>query len=191
MAKERTTEEFADPGDFARWLSEHHRTSAGIWMRIAKKGSAARTATYRQALEVALCFGWIDGQKRALDDDYFLQGFSPRTARSPWSRRNREIAERLERKGALETPGRAEVERARADGRWERAYDGQARAEVPADLAAALEDSPRAREFFAALDGRNRYAAIYRVQSCVKAETRARRIAKFVAMFEAGEKFHP
>lgn len=191
MTKGRTTEQFASADDFARWLADHHDSSPGIWMRIAKKGAAARTVTYQQALEVALCHGWIDGQKRALDDDYFLQGFSRRTARSPWSKRNREIAERLERDGLLEEPGRAEIERARADERWDRAYDGQSRAEVPADLLAALQDSPRAQAFFETLDGRNRYAAIYRLQSCVKPETRARRIAKFVAMFEAGERFRP
>lgn len=191
MTDNRTTEEFAKPGDFHAWLEQHHATSPGIWMRIAKAGSGVTTVTYDEALEVALTFGWIDGQKRRYDETYWLQGFTRRTPRSPWSKRNREKAEALIEAGRMQPSGLAEVERAKADGRWDRAYDGQQTAEPPAEFLTALEASPAAKEFFATLNSVNRYAIYYRVQDAKRPETRARRIAKFVDMLARGETIHP
>jgi uncharacterized protein YdeI (YjbR/CyaY-like superfamily) len=191
MSQERTTEQFAGPEEFRAWLRGHHDTSGGIWLMIAKKGSGLTTTTYDQALEVALAFGWIDGQKRPGDETYWLQGFTRRGPRSPWSRRNRDKAEALIEAGAMEPSGLAEVERARADGRWERAYEGQRTAEPPPDLLEALERHPAAKAFFATLNGVNRYAILYRIQDARRPETRARRIAKFVDMLERSEKLHP
>jgi uncharacterized protein YdeI (YjbR/CyaY-like superfamily) len=191
MSQERTTEQFAGPEEFRAWLRGHHDTSGGIWLRIAKKGSGLTTTTYDQALEVALAFGWIDGQKRPGDETYWLQGFTRRGPRSPWSRRNRDKAEALIEAGAMEPSGLAEVERARADGRWDRAYEGQRTAEPPPDLLEALERHPAAKDFFATLNSVNRYAILYRIQDAKRPETRARRIAKFVDMLERGEKLHP
>jgi uncharacterized protein YdeI (YjbR/CyaY-like superfamily) len=190
MAVERTTEQFAGPEEFRAWLGEHHASSGGIWLRIAKKGSGLTTTTYDEALDVALAFGWIDGQKRPGDQAYWLQGFTRRGPRSPWSKRNRDRAEALIRAGAMEASGLAEVERARADGRWDRAYEGQRTAQAPADLLEALENRPAAKQRYARLDSANRYAILYRIQDAKRAETRARRIAKFVDMLERGEKLH-
>lgn len=191
MGGERTTEQFAGPEEFRAWMRDHHDASAGIWLKLAKKGSGLTTTTYDEALEVALAFGWIDGQKRPGDETYWLQGFTRRRPRSPWSRRNRDKAEALIEAGAMEPSGLAEVERARADGRWERAYEGQRTAEPPPDLLEALERHPAAKAFFATLNGVNRYAILYRIQDAKRPETRARRIAKFVDMLERSEKLHP
>jgi len=158
-------------------------------LRLAKGKRGA--LTYAQALEVALAWGWIDGQKRALDASAWLQRFTPRAARSPWSKINRAKAEALIAAGNMRPAGLREVERAKRDGRWERAYDGARTAGVPADLAAALARAPRARRFFDALDAANRYAILYRVQTAKKPETRAERIARFVAMCARGETIHP
>src|SRR5262245_25932341 len=177
----------ASVNEWREWLAAHHATSSGVLLRIPKQGAF----TYAQALEVALVWGWIDSQKRALDATAWLQRFTPRSAKSPWSKLNRAKAEALLAAGKLEAPGLAEVERAKRDGRWERAYDGVRTATVPDDLAAALAKSARARRFFDALDGANRYAILYRVQTAKKAETRAARIAKFVAMCARGETLHP
>ncbi len=182
---------FASPDEFRQWLERHHADSAGIWLRIARKDSAAPSVTYAQALETALCYGWIDGQKRAGDELHWLQRFTPRKPRSGWSRINREKAEALIAGGRMQPPGLAEVERARADGRWQAAYDSQSRAEVPPDLQAALEASPAAAAFFATLNAVNRYAILYRLQSARKPETRARRLRGFIDMLERGEKLHP
>jgi uncharacterized protein YdeI (YjbR/CyaY-like superfamily) len=190
MAAERTIEQFAGPEEFRAWLAEHHASSGGIWLRIAKKGSGLTTTTYDEALDVALAFGWIDGQKRPGDQTYWLQGFSRRGPRSPWSRRNRDRAEALIRAGAMEASGLAEVERARADGRWDRAYEGQRTAQAPVDFLEALEGRPAAKRFYESLDRLNRYAIFYRVQDSKRPETRARRIARFVDMLERGEKLH-
>jgi uncharacterized protein YdeI (YjbR/CyaY-like superfamily) len=172
------------------WLREHHGGSTGVLLRIPKKG-AGSTLTYATALDVALAWGWIDSQKRALDDEAWLQRFTPRTARSPWSKINRAKAEALIASGRMEAPGLAEVERAKGDGRWERAYDGARTATVPDDLAAALARNARARAFFDGLDGANRYAILYHVNAAKRPETRAQRIAKFVAMCAAHETLHP
>jgi uncharacterized protein YdeI (YjbR/CyaY-like superfamily) len=191
MTSERTTEQFAGPEEFRAWLREHHGTSAGIWLRIAKKGADLTTTTYEEAVLVALTFGWIDGQARPGDDTYWLQGFTRRRRQSPWSKVNRERAEALMDAGAMEPSGLAEVERARADGRWDRAYDGQRTARPPADLLEALAARPAARDFFATLNRTNRFAILYRIQDAKRPETRARRIAKFVDMLERGETLYP
>ena len=190
MAAERTIEQFAGPEEFRAWLAEHHASSGGIWLRIAKKGSGLTTTTYDEALDAALAFGWIDGQKRPGDQTYWLQGFSRRGPRSPWSRRNRDRAEALIRAGAMEASGLAEVERARADGRWDRAYEGQRTAQAPADFLEALASRPAAKRFYESLDRLNRYAIFYRIQDSKRPETRARRIARFVEMLERSEKLH-
>jgi uncharacterized protein YdeI (YjbR/CyaY-like superfamily) len=174
------------------WLAAHHDKSPGVFLRIAKKGAGSRGAiTYAQALDAALGWGWIDSQKRALDAGAWLQRFTPRRATSPWSKINCARAEALISAGEMEAAGLAEVERARRDGRWQQAYAGAREAEVSADLAAALARNSRARAFFEALDGANRYAILYRVQAAKKPETRADRIARFVAMCARGETLHP
>jgi uncharacterized protein YdeI (YjbR/CyaY-like superfamily) len=176
---------------FGAWLGEHHAVSPGIWLKLRKKGPGVTALDYAQALDVALCHGWIDGRKKAFDDRYWLQRFTPRRPRSRWSRINREKAEALIEQGRMRPAGLAEVDRARADGRWAAAYDGARTASVPGDLAAALAAAPAAAEFFATLDSANRYAILYRVQEAKKPETRARRIATFVAMLAEGKKLHP
>jgi uncharacterized protein YdeI (YjbR/CyaY-like superfamily) len=181
---------------WSAWLAEHHARAPGVLLQLAKRSGRATDAragalTYAQALEVALAWGWIDSQKRALDDGAWLQRFTPRGPRSPWSKINRAKAEALIARGAMNPPGLAEVERARRDGRWARAYDGARASTVPPDLAAALARDARARAFFDALDGANRYAILYRVQTAKRPETRAERIARFVAMCARHETIHP
>lgn len=186
--------EFSRVGEWSAWLTANHTRSQGVLLRIPKKGGrkgAKNTITYAEALEVALAWGWIDSQKRALDADAWLQRFSPRKANSPWSKINRMKAEALVAAGAMEAPGLAEVEQARRDGRWERAYDGARSASVPADLATALARSARARAFFETLDSANRYAILYRVQTAKNPETRAARIERFVGMCARHETLHP
>lgn len=173
-----------------KWLRTNHAKSAGIFLRIPKKGSGS-TLTYATALDAALAWGWIDSQKRALDDSAWLQRFTPRTSRSPWSKINRAKAEALIESGRMQAPGLAEVDRAKRDGRWERAYDGSRTATVPSDLAAALAQNARARVFFETLDAANRFAILYRVTSAKLPETRARRVATFVALCAAHETLHP
>jgi uncharacterized protein YdeI (YjbR/CyaY-like superfamily) len=182
---------FATTGAWSKWLATHHGSSRGVWLKIAKKGATSASITYAQAIDVALAWGWIDGQKGKLDEGWWLQRFTPRAAKSPWSKINRAKAEALIAKGAMEPPGLAEVERAKRDGRWERAYDGAASSSVPADLAAAFARNARALAFFDALDGANRYAILYRIQTAKKPETRAERITRFVAMCARGETIHP
>ena len=157
---------------------------------VAKKGSGEVTVSYAQALEVALCLGWIDGQKGALDERFWLQRFTPRGPRSRWSRINRDKAELLIAQGRMRPAGAAAVERAKSEGAWQKAYQGQSRAKVPTDLQSALKENPTAAEFFRTLDSVNRYAIIYRVEDAKLPQTRVRRIAKFVAMLQAGEKIH-
>jgi uncharacterized protein YdeI (YjbR/CyaY-like superfamily) len=182
---------FAGPSQLERWLEANHATAAGLWLQLAKKDSGIESVTYAEALEHALCFGWIDGQKRALDERFWLQRFTPRVPRSKWSRINRDKAEELIERGRMRPAGAAQVERARGDGRWERAYEGQRSATVPEDLQRELECKPAALAFFHTLNSVNRYAIIYRVGEAKRPETRARRIAKFVAMLEAHEQIHP
>ncbi|MFG3094462.1 YdeI family protein [Streptomyces sp. NPDC048202] len=176
---------------FETWLGENHAASPGIWLKLRKKGAGIVALDYAQALAVALCHGWIDGQKGKFDDEWWLQRFTPRTPRSRWSKVNRDKVAALTEQGRMRPPGQAEVDRAKADGRWEAAYAGSRTATVPDDLAAALTADPAAAEFFETLDRQNRYAILYRVQDAKKPETRARRIEKFVAMLAKGEKPHP
>ena len=182
---------FASRDAWAAWLEERHATSDGLWLKLAKKGSGIDTVTYAEAVEVALCYGWIDGQVRKFDESYWLQRFTPRRTRSKWSKINRQRAIELIEKGEMKPAGLREVERARADGRWDAAYDAQSTAQVPEDLRRELEKDEAAREFFARLNSANRYAILYQIQDAKKPETRARRIAKYVAMLSEGKKIYP
>jgi uncharacterized protein YdeI (YjbR/CyaY-like superfamily) len=181
---------FVTPPDFEAWLEESHAESEGFWLKIAKKGSGETSISYAEGLELALCFGWIDSQKRGLDEKFFLQRFTPRRPRGRWSRINREKVEALIAAKAMRPAGLAEVEAAKADGRWEAAYEGARTAKVPDDLRRELDANEAAREFFATLDSSNRYAIVYRLEDAKKPETRERRLRKFVAMLERGEKIH-
>jgi uncharacterized protein YdeI (YjbR/CyaY-like superfamily) len=182
---------FASPRAWEDWLEEKHAASAGVWIKIAKKDTGIESVRYPEVLESALCFGWIDGRREALDERYFLQRFTPRQARSRWSQINREKTERLIAAGRMRVAGLAEVARAKADGRWEAAYESQKRIAVPLDLQRELDARPEAKAFFSKLSSRNRYAILYRLQDAKKPETRARRLAKFVAMLETGETIYP
>jgi uncharacterized protein YdeI (YjbR/CyaY-like superfamily) len=182
---------FASPPDFEAWLEENHADADGFWLKIAKKGSGVESVSYAEALELALCFGWIDSQKRGFDEKHFLQRFTPRRPRGKWSLINREKAEGLIEAGAMRPAGLAEVEAAKADGRWEAAYEGQRNAKVPDDLQRELDANRAAREFFATLDSANRYAIVYRLNDAKKPQTRERRLRKFVEMLARGEKIHP
>jgi uncharacterized protein YdeI (YjbR/CyaY-like superfamily) len=182
---------FATREAWEAWLAEQHASSSGLWLKLAKKGSGLESISRADALEVALCYGWIDGQADSFDDDHWLQRFTPRTPRSKWSRINREKAMQLIETGAMKPAGLREIERAKADGRWAAAYEPPSTATIPDDLQAELAKSDRAREFFATLDSRNRYAILHRIQDAKRPETRARRIAKYVAMLNEGKKIYP
>ena len=182
---------FGSPQSWRDWLAANHQTSSGLWLKIAKKGADTPTVSYAEAIDGALCYGWIDGQKGKLDDDYWLQRFTPRKSRSRWSKINREKAERLIAEGLMQPTGLREVEAARADGRWDAAYEGQATAAVPPDLARELDLNPVAKEFFATLNSANRYAILYRIQDAKRPQTRASRIAKYVAMLNEHKTIHP
>jgi uncharacterized protein YdeI (YjbR/CyaY-like superfamily) len=177
------------------WLAEHHSQASGIWLRLAKGNGVrhearARTLSYAEALDEALCFGWIDAQTRGLNDHYWLKRFTPRKPASKWSKINTQKAETLIAAGRMEPAGLAEVERARADGRWDRAYAGQRTMAVPDDLKAALDASPEAAAFFATISSQNRYAILYRIATVKRAETRARKIGQYVQMLEERETLH-
>jgi uncharacterized protein YdeI (YjbR/CyaY-like superfamily) len=189
-AKDRPVLSFATKRAWSEWLAAHHASSAGVWLKIAKKAASSKSVTYAEALESALAWGWIDGQKDKLDGTSWLQRFTPRKARSPWSKINCAKAEALIAAGSMEAPGLAEVTRAKRDGRWERAYDGATTAGVPADLASAFARNAAAFAFFEKLDRANRYAILYRVQTAKKPETRAERIARFVEMCARHETIH-
>lgn len=173
------------------WLAKHGGTSTGIWLRLAKKGAKQPTLTYAQALESALCYGWIDGQKQAESDEYWLQRFTRRSAKSIWSKINKDKAEALIAAGRMHPPGMQEIEKAKKDGRWDMAYTSASNSTVPDDLQIALDAHPEARAFFATLKSRNRYAILFRLQNAKKPETRARKIEEFIAMLSRGETFHP
>jgi uncharacterized protein YdeI (YjbR/CyaY-like superfamily) len=182
----------ADVAAWRRWLGAHDEDQVGVELVLAKKGTREPTElTYDQALEEALCHGWIDGQVRRRDERTYRQRFTPRRARSGWSKRNVGIVERLIAEGRMHPAGMAAVARAKADGRWESAYPGQASIEVPAELAAALAAEPRAQANFELLSSQNRYAVLHRIHSAKRSETKARRIAGFVAMLARGETVHP
>jgi len=182
---------FADARAFSKWLSAHHASSSGVWLKLAKKDSGVASVSYAEAVEVALSWGWIDGQKRPLDASWWLQKFTRRGAKSLWSKKNREKALALVASKKMQPPGLAEVERAKRDGRWDAAYDSPRSAGVPEDLASAIAKSADAKKAFAALDAANRYAILWRVQTAKKPETRARRISELVAMLARGEVLHP
>jgi uncharacterized protein YdeI (YjbR/CyaY-like superfamily) len=191
MARDLSILPFASRNAWEQWLAEQHAASRGVWLKIAKKGSGIATVTYAEALEVALCYGWIDGQKGAFDQDYFLQRFTPRLPRSKWSKTNCAKVEQLIAQGAMQPAGLREVQRAKEDGRWAGAYDAQSRATVPDDLQQELDKNAAAQAFFATLDRLNRYAILYRIQDAKRPETRARRIADFVAMLSEHQKIYP
>jgi uncharacterized protein YdeI (YjbR/CyaY-like superfamily) len=181
-----------DAAAWRQWLGENHADPDGVWLVLAKKGTEKPTSlTYDQALEEALCHGWIDGQARRRDEATYRQRFTPRRKRSAWSKRNTDIAERLRVEGRMHPAGHAEVERAKADGRWEAAYAGPAAIEVPPDLTEALAAEPKAQAMFETLNSQNRYAILYRIATAKRADTRARRIGEFVAMLARGETIHP
>jgi len=182
---------FASRGAWEAWLEGQHTTSGGLWLKIAKKRSGIETVSYDEAVEVALCYGWIDGQVRRFDEDYYLQRFTPRRPRSRWSKVNRKKAKELIKRGKMKAAGLREVERAKADGRWDAAYDAPSTATVPDDLRRELEKNEKAREFFSELDARNRYAILYQIQDAKRPETRARRIAKYAAMLAEQKKPYP
>ena len=180
-----------DQETWLSWLRKNHATSSGVWLRIAKKSANVRSVSYLQAVDTALCFGWIDGQKKSDDKSYWLQRFTPRSGKSIWSKINREKAIRLIELGQMNAAGLLEVERAKRDGRWDRAYDSPSGATIPADFQAVLHRTPRAKAFFATLDSRNRYAVLFRIQTARKAETRAKRIEQFTEMLSQRKKIHP
>jgi uncharacterized protein YdeI (YjbR/CyaY-like superfamily) len=181
---------FASDAEWERWLEENHASADGVWIKMAKKGTGIDSVRYPEVLDTALCFGWIDAKRLALDEQYFLQRFVPRRPRSNWSRINVEKIERLTADGRMRPAGLVEVERAKADGRWAAAYDSQRFNTVPEDLQAELDARPEAKAFFEGLNSQNRYAILYQLQDAKRPETRARRLAKFVAMLEAGERIY-
>jgi uncharacterized protein YdeI (YjbR/CyaY-like superfamily) len=191
LADELSVVAFPSRDAFRAWLEKHHGDSAGLWLKIAKKASGIPTVSYAEAVEIALCYGWIDGQKDKFDDRYFLQRFTPRRARSKWSKINVSKATELIEKGEMTPAGLQEVERAKADGRWAAAYDAQSTATVPEDLQRALDRNKRAKAFFGTLSSINRYAILYRIQDAKRAETRARRIQQFVQMLSEHKTLHP
>jgi uncharacterized protein YdeI (YjbR/CyaY-like superfamily) len=190
MAEELPEIAFASQADFEAWLEAEHARAPGVWVRLAKVASGIPTVSPAEAVESCLCFGWIDGQRRPNDDTTYLQKYTPRRARSKWSKINRARAEELVAEGRMRPAGVAEIERARKDSRWDAAYDSPKNMKVPADLQQALDAEPRAREEFAVLDATNRYAILYRIHDAKRPETRARRIETFVAMLVRGERIH-
>ena len=182
---------FKDAAAWEAWLAGRHAKSAGLWLRIARAGSGVKSVSYAEAVDVALCYGWIDGQKKGLDEATWLQRFTPRGGRSVWSKINREKVRRLVASGRMRTPGLEAVDRAKASGRWDSAYDSHRTAAVPDDLQRALDARPKAKAFFATLNAANRYAILFRIQAVKRAETRARKIEQFVAMLERHEVIHP
>ena len=181
---------FATAPAWESWLAKHHHSSSGMWLRLAKKGSDLRSVTYAEALDIALCYGWIDGQKRGENEQVWLQRFLPRSAKSIWSKINRQKALALIAGKRMQAAGQAAIDAARKNGMWDAAYDSPKSAQVPDDFQAALDLNPRAQEFFQALDGANRYAVLFRIQTVKKQNTRARKIREFVQMLERGERIH-
>ena len=181
---------FKDDGAWEAWLAKQHAKSAGVWLRIAKTASNVKSVSYAEALDVALCYGWIDGQKKTFDGATWLQKFTPRGKRSIWSKINREKVRRLIESGRMQSPGLEAVERAKANGQWDSAYDSPRTSGVPDDLQRALDANSKAKAFFATLNSANRYAILFRIQTVKKAETRAKKIEQFVGMLERHEVIH-
>jgi uncharacterized protein YdeI (YjbR/CyaY-like superfamily) len=182
---------FEQPQAWAEWLAENHATSTGLWLRLGKKGAALRSISYAEALEVALCYGWIDSQKKSYDELSWVQKFTPRGPKSIWSKINREKAEALIEAGRMKPAGLAAIEIAQQNGRWAAAYDSQSSATVPDDFAAALDNNPAAQAFFATLNSQNRYAILFRLQTAPTPDTRLKRIQQFIDMLERQEKIYP
>lgn len=191
LTGERPILVFRQKKAWAAWLDKNHCTFSGVWLRLAKKGSGLKSVSYDEALDVALCYGWIDGQGKSDGEEHWLQKFTPRGKRSIWSKRNREKALSLIESGQMTPAGLAEVERAKRDGRWDAAYDSPSRITVSDDLQSALDTNAPAKTFFETLDSRNRYAILFRIHTAKKVETRAKRIHKFVAMLARNEKLYP
>ncbi len=181
---------FKSQAAWGAWLDKHHGTSRGVWLSIAKVSSGIASVSYDEALDMALCYGWIDGQKQSHDTSSWLQKFTPRASRSIWSKRNREKAQQLIRGGRMKPAGLREVARAKRDGRWDAAYDSPRQAGVPSDLQASLDNHPKAKAFFATLDSRNRYAILHRLQTARRAESRASRIEQFIGMLAKRQKLY-
>jgi uncharacterized protein YdeI (YjbR/CyaY-like superfamily) len=182
---------FETQQDWEAWLKEHHADTKGIWLKIAKKEARSPSVSYAEALDGALCYGWIDGQKAAFDDKYWLQKFTPRTAKSIWSKVNCDKATALISEGKMQPAGLRQVELAKFDGRWERAYESQSKITIPPDLQSELDKNQKAKDFFNTLDSSNRYAILFRIHTAKKAETRSSRIQKFVEMLSQHQKLHP
>jgi uncharacterized protein YdeI (YjbR/CyaY-like superfamily) len=182
---------FESPADWEAWLKDNHAASSGVRLQIAKKDSGRQSPSYAEALDVALCYGWIDGQKLALDDKFYIQKFTPRRPKSIWSKINTEKVAVLIKQGRMQPAGLKEIEKAKADGRWDAAYSSQKNAEVPADFSAELDKNPEAKAFFATLNKVNVYAIYFRIQTAKKPETRRSRIEKFIAMLNKHEKIYP
>jgi len=191
MADSSPKRRFQTKTHWAEWLDKNHAKSPGIWLCLAKKNSGLTSVSYQEALDVALCYGWIDGQKKPENDQTWLQRFVPRAPKSVWSKINRDKAENLIAGGQMKPAGLSAIDHAKKNGRWDAAYDSPSKANVPPDFEAALEASPRAKAFFATLESRNRYAVLWRIQTAKKPETRARKIREFVVMLEKNEKLHP
>jgi uncharacterized protein YdeI (YjbR/CyaY-like superfamily) len=177
--------------DWERWLAGEHESAPGVWLMIAKKGSALRSVSYAEALEAALCYGWIDGQKQAYDSEAWLQKFTPRGPRSIWSQINRQKAEQLMASGRMTPAGLRAIENAKRNGQWENAYHSAKSSTIPEDFLVAMAKNRKAKIFFETLNSANRYAILFRIQTAKKAETRARRIEQFIKMLERHEKIHP
>jgi len=193
QSKSSTTlpvQRFERQRDWANWLAANHKSSLGVWLQLAKKGTGIRSVSYDEAIEVALCFGWIDGQKQTHSEQFWLQKFTRRSDKSVWSKINKDKALALLKAGKMKPAGLQEVRRAKSEGRWDAAYDSARKATVPSDFQSALDCNTRAKNFFGTLDSRNRYAILFRIQTAKKAETRAKKIAQFVQMLERHEKVH-
>jgi uncharacterized protein YdeI (YjbR/CyaY-like superfamily) len=181
---------FADVSEWEAWLEKHHDDIPGIWIKFAKKDSGIASLTYADALQLALCFGWIDGQAKSIDDIYYMQKFTKRRSKSIWSKRNIGFVEALTKAGKMRPSGIAEVEAAKADGRWGQAYDSPSNMTMPDDFKVALESNPKAKAFYETLNKTNTYAILWRIQTAKRPETRASRIQKLITMLENGEKIH-
>jgi uncharacterized protein YdeI (YjbR/CyaY-like superfamily) len=182
---------FETQQDWEVWLNENHADANGIWLKIAKKEARTPSVSYAEALDSALCYGWIDGQKAAFDDRYWLQKFTPRTAKSIWSKVNCSKAETLIAAGRMQPAGMRQVELAKLDGRWERAYESQSKITIPPDFQSELDKNPKAKEFFNTLDRANRYAFLFRIHAAKKPETRSAKIQEFIEMLQQHQKLHP
>ncbi|MDX1413248.1 MAG: YdeI/OmpD-associated family protein [Candidatus Promineifilaceae bacterium] len=181
---------FATQEEWEQWLENNHESAPGVWLKLAKKSSKIQSVSYAQAVESALCYGWIDGLKNRYDDQYWLQRFTHRRPKSKWSRLNRERAEQLIEEGRVKSSGMKEIEEAMADGRWDKAYEPQATITVPNDFQQCLDENPTAREFFAGLNSRNRYAILFQIEDAKRPETRARRIKKFIDLLNEQKKLY-